>query len=81
MRIWGRAVRVLAATYVLVIVPGIKPHEWAASVTFMAAHLVAAEIIGLGPTAGVARPIRPSPVPIRSGAREAAGSWWRVRTA
>ena len=45
---WAIAALILAATYVLVLVPGIEPREWAAEVVFVAAHLVAAEVIVSG---------------------------------
>lgn len=43
--IWGSAVLILCSTYGLVFVPGITSQEWAAEITFIVAHLVAAEII------------------------------------
>jgi hypothetical protein len=51
-RAWGPALfasvaaaLILGSTYALVLIPGMAPHEWAAAVTFVAAHLLAAEVI------------------------------------
>ena len=45
MPTWLAVALVLAATYALVLVPGIEPREWAAEIAFITAHLVAAEVI------------------------------------
>lgn len=45
VRTWAIAAAILGTTYVLVFVPGIEPSQWAAEITFIAAHLVCAEIV------------------------------------
>jgi hypothetical protein len=48
MSAWAIAALILAATGVLVLVPGIEPREWAAELVFVAAHLAAAEVLVAG---------------------------------
>jgi hypothetical protein len=45
---WASAALVLVGTCVLVYIPGIELREWAAALTFVVAHLVAAEVVMSG---------------------------------
>ena len=45
---WAIAGLILGCTWILVLVPGIEPHEWAAQAACVFAHLVAAEVIASG---------------------------------
>jgi hypothetical protein len=45
---WAAVALILGSTSVLIFVPGITPQEWAAEVTFVAAHLLAAEVVMSG---------------------------------
>ena len=45
VRAWAIVALILGGTYALVVVVELAPHEWAAAVTFVVAHLVAAEVV------------------------------------
>jgi hypothetical protein len=42
---WAIAFAVIASTYALVPLGAIEPHEWATTVTFIAAHIIAANFV------------------------------------
>jgi hypothetical protein len=46
--VWATVALILGSTYALVFVRGMAPHEWAAEITFVVAHLVAAEVLVSG---------------------------------
>ena len=48
VRAWVTGVLILLSTYALVLAHGIQPHEWAAGISFVAAHILAAEVIREG---------------------------------
>jgi hypothetical protein len=45
VRAWTIVALILASTHVLVFAQGVTPREWVTAVTFVAAHLMAAEAI------------------------------------
>ena len=45
VRVWAMAALIVGSTYALVFLVGLAPQEWVAEATFIAAHLVAAEVI------------------------------------
>jgi hypothetical protein len=48
VRKWAIAILVVASTYALVFTMVIEPHEWLVAVTFIVAHLIAAEVVVAG---------------------------------
>lgn len=45
VRAWAMVVVLLGSTALLFVAGGLRPHEWACEVTFIAAHLLAGEVI------------------------------------